>query len=365
MKVDSFIHRYSKPSVQLRIQPSFPRFESPSSSIPRLTRPAMSSLIVSPILRGLAWSVSVLSSIFSLIWFKFVPKNLRLALTDFMTEHRGWFVVFFVVPLSLMFDAFFAVRAWIVLKFYSAPELHEERVRDIQAQVKVWCTNEKLRASKPRMCTARGGWQSISPGFRDYKSKSYQVRVNMYDILGMEDGCVVAEPMVNMGQLSHYLIPRGYTLPVLPEMDDLTVGGLIMGVGIETSSHIHGLFNDSVVELEVVTASGDVVKCSRSENRELFDAIPWSYGTLGFLVSAKIRVVPSKEYVHMRYVPCYTHEDLVRVFEEETCKKDPHQFVEALVYSKKRAVVLLGDFCSKKEMYEIFDPQRVLDVVLP
>ena len=56
-----------------------------------------------------------------------------------MTEHRGWFVVFFVVPLSLMFDAFFAVRGDRV-EVYSAPELHEERVRDIQAQVKVWCT---------------------------------------------------------------------------------------------------------------------------------------------------------------------------------------------------------------------------------
>ena len=41
--------------------------------------------------------------------------------------------------------------------------------------------------------------------------------------------------IVNMGQISHFLIAKGYTLPVLPEMDDLTVGGMIMGVGIETS----------------------------------------------------------------------------------------------------------------------------------
>lgn len=26
------------------------------------------------------------------------------------------------------------------------------------------------------------------------------------------------------------------------ELDDLTVGGLVMGTGIETSSHIYGLF---------------------------------------------------------------------------------------------------------------------------
>ena len=63
--------------------------------------------------------------------------------------------------------------------------------------------------------------------------------MNLYDILTLdeENMTVRVEPMVNMGQLSHYLTPLGYTIPVLPEMDDLTVGGLMMGVGIECSSH--------------------------------------------------------------------------------------------------------------------------------
>ena len=68
--------------------------------------------------------------------------------------------------------------------------------------------------------------------------------------------------------------------------DDLTVGGLYMGVGIETSSHVYGLFNDCVVSADIVLASGEVVTCSREQNTDLFDALPWSYGTLGFLVSA-------------------------------------------------------------------------------
>ena len=31
-------------------------------------------------------------------------------------------------------------------------------------------------------------------------------------------------------------------LIIFAELDDLTVGGLVMGTGIETSSHIYGLF---------------------------------------------------------------------------------------------------------------------------
>merc|ERR1719408_722511 len=135
--------------------------------------------------------------------------------------------------------------------------------------------------------------------------------------------------MVNMGQLSHFLIPQGLTIPVLPEMDDLTVGGLLMGVGIETSSHKYGLFNNTVVAAELVLSDGSLVKCSRTENRELFDALPWSYGTLGLLVAVKLQLVPCKPFVRVEYHPCKTQQQGVetfRKFSEQTT--DVPDFVE-------------------------------------
>ena len=223
-----------------------------------------------------------------------------------MTEYRGIFVTVFVLPLSLLYDVLFSIRAWLVMQLFSAPKLHEKRVQDVQEQITAW----HKKQDGTRLCTARGGWQSVSPGYRKYKSKSTQIRVNLYDVLEVDERnmTVRCEPMVNMGQLSHYLIPRGYTIPVLPEMDDLTVGGLYVGVGIETSSHKYGLFNDNVVEAEVVLADGSLVRCSRTENRELFDALPWSYGTLGFLVSCTIRIIPAKPFVRIEYIPCFSRE---------------------------------------------------------
>lgn len=48
---------------------------------------------------------------------------------------------------------------------------------------------------------------------------------------------VRVEPMVSIGILNDYLIRLGWTVPVVPELDDLTIGGLVMGGGIETTSH--------------------------------------------------------------------------------------------------------------------------------
>ena len=39
------------------------------------------------------------------------------------------------------------------------------------------------------------------------------------------------EPLVTMGQVTKLLLPLGWTLPIVPELDDLTVGGLVMGTG--------------------------------------------------------------------------------------------------------------------------------------
>ena len=45
------------------------------------------------------------------------------------------------------------------------------------------------------------------------------------------------------------------------------------------------LFQHICLSYELVMADGSVVKCSESENSDLFYSVPWSYGTLGFLVT--------------------------------------------------------------------------------
>lgn len=55
---------------------------------------------------------------------------------EFVLIHQRWvFVCLFLLPLSLIFDIYYYVRAWVVFQLSSAPRLHGQRVRDIQKQV--------------------------------------------------------------------------------------------------------------------------------------------------------------------------------------------------------------------------------------
>ncbi|GJS83592.1 delta(24)-sterol reductase [Tanacetum coccineum] len=94
------------------------------------------------------------------------------------------------------------------------------------------------------------------------------------------------EPLVTMGQLTRVTVPMNLALAVVPELDDLTVGGLINGSGLEGSSHLYGLFTDtiSIVAYEIILADGKVVRATKDNKySDLFYAIPWSQGTLGFV----------------------------------------------------------------------------------
>ncbi|XP_011499083.1 PREDICTED: delta(24)-sterol reductase-like [Ceratosolen solmsi marchali] len=273
---------------------------------------------------------------------------------DNMVEHvllhyRWFFVVFFLLPLSVIYEIYSLARNWLIFKLNTAPQQHEKRVKIIQRQVKEW----KAKFSNRQMCTARPGWQTMSFRQGRYKSSMFNVRIGMYDILevNVDEKYVRVEPMVTMGQLSRTLNQLGWTIPVLPEIDDLTVGGLIMGTGVETSSHKYGLFQHTCRAFEVVLCDGSVVKCSRTDNVELFHAIPWSHGTIGFLLAADIDIVPARKLVKLHYQPVHNLKKAIQVFKKASYDTS-NDFVEAIMFSLDDGVVMTGvmvdaDNCTK------------------
>jgi len=89
-------------------------------------------------------------------------------------------------------------------------------------QVQWWNDNGR----KSPMCTARPGWMAVSLREGKYKKTLHNISVNLIDVLKVDivRRVVHVEPLVSMGQLTATLNPLGWTLPIVPELDDLTVG---------------------------------------------------------------------------------------------------------------------------------------------
>ena len=95
--------------------------------------------------------------------------------------------------------------------------------------------------------------------------------------------------------LAHGRIPL-----VVPQLRTITLGGAVSGLGIESTSFRNGLPHESVLEMDVMTGSGEIV--STKPGDALFDAFPNSYGSLGYATRLRIELEPVPTYVELRHV---------------------------------------------------------------
>jgi FAD/FMN-containing dehydrogenase len=92
-------------------------------------------------------------------------------------------------------------------------------------------------------------------------------------------------------------LPRGLTPPVLTDYLDLTVGGTISAAGVGGTSHVHGTQAANVIDLEVVTPTGETLTCSPAEHAHVFDAVRAGAGRHGIITRATLRLIPAPERV--------------------------------------------------------------------
>ena len=119
-------------------------------------------------------------------------------------------------------------------------------------------------------------------------------------------------------QVAEALRPRGLDYTSAPLNMLSTVGGTLGVGGIDVNSPRHGCSADQVVELEVVTPTGDIVRVK--EGDEYLERVLLGYGQFGVITKARIKVRPYRP-MHVRHV-LYTDigialQDMMRLVEQD------------------------------------------------
>ena len=147
-----------------------------------------------------------------------------------------------------------------------------------------------------------------------------------------------------MGDISDFLTPLGFALEVNVEMESITVGGVALGFGMEVNSHLKGFFQETVLEYEMVSSTGDILTVDAESDPDLFYAIPWSCGALGFLTALKVKIHPIKKFVRLRYEITRSPQELCDKMTRLSESSDAPTFLEATIFDKNTAVLQMGDF---------------------
>ena len=104
-------------------------------------------------------------------------------------------------------------------------------------------------------------------------------------------GTLTCEAGVMLADILDLFVPRGWFPPVTPGTKFVTIGGMIAADVHGKNHHGAGSFTGHVDSFELALADGQVVRCSRTENAELFAATCGGMGLTGIIVTASFRLL--------------------------------------------------------------------------
>ena len=181
------------------------------------------------------------------------------------------------------------------------------------------------------------------------------------DVLGVDPaaGWVEAEGMATYEDLVDACLARGVMPAVVPQLKTITLGGAVAGVGIEASSHRHGLVHDTVTELEVLLGDGSIVTCTPDNGHaDLFFGFPNSYGTLGYALRVKAKVVPVKPYVRLEHLAFGNGGEFFAELERRL-RAGEADFIDGTVFSPHKLCLTLGTFTASAPYVSDYTYERI------
>lgn len=162
-----------------------------------------------------------------------------------------------------------------------------------------------------------------------------------------ETGILECEAGVSLADIIRVFLPRGFFLPVTPGTKFVTVGGAIANDVHGKNHHRDGTFADHVLDFTLLLASGEAVRCSRTENAELFQATVGGIGLTGVILTARIRLMPvPSAYVEVEYRKAPDLERaLALLAETESRARYSVAWIDCLSGGRSmgRSVLMLGD----------------------
>ncbi|KWX22644.1 FAD-linked oxidase [Mycolicibacterium wolinskyi] len=141
-------------------------------------------------------------------------------------------------------------------------------------------------------------------------------------------------------------LPYGLAPLVVPQLKTITLGGAVTGLGIESTSFRNGLPHESVLEMDILTGSGEIVTASPHQNADLFRAFPNSYGTLGYSTRLRIELEPVTPFVALRHLRFHTLTDLIstmdRIIETGGLNGERVDYLDGVVFSAAESYLCVG-----------------------
>jgi decaprenylphospho-beta-D-ribofuranose 2-oxidase len=179
-------------------------------------------------------------------------------------------------------------------------------------------------------------------------------RLNRFLDFDPEKGIVRCEAGVTIEDLLRHLLPRGFFPPVTPGTKYVTLGGALACDVHGKSHHKDGSFSRHVTQFTLLTASGELVPCSREKNADLFWATMGGMGLTGIFTDVSFRMQPVESgFVRVDYERAPNLDRALELF-ETTDQQYTHSvaWIDCLKRggSMGRSILMRGNWAARSDL---------------
>lgn len=226
-------------------------------------------------------------------------------------------------------------------------DVYQQKKMDVQYQYTKLLQNENHQQN-----TVIDLKKNTSNLFRYRKPSKQKIDLRHFNhVLSIDPILLEAEieGLTTYEEIVKITLSYGFLPTVVPELKSITIGGALAGVAIESSSFRYGLVHETMLEYEVLLADGRIVICTpTNEHRDLYYALPNTYGTLGYALKIKVKLIPALPFIKLTHTQ---YQDVISYFKaiEKICTDNqapnmPISYIDGTIFTKNDCILSTAEF---------------------
>ena len=217
----------------------------------------------------------------------------------------------------------------------------------IEAVKKTPSSLEELRKEVTRgSCIAGGNNRSYGDSAISKANTIDMKRFNKILDFNEKKGLLLVQSGVLLSDIIRIFLPKGWFPFVTPGTKFITIGGMV-AADVHGKNHLkNGSFANYVEFFDLMNANGEIIRCSRKENRELFN---WTLGGMGLTgIILKVGFYLKKvrtSWIKQKLLISKNIDDTLNIFEENLKSSYSVAWIDCHAKGKKlgRSLIMFGE----------------------
>jgi len=179
------------------------------------------------------------------------------------------------------------------------------------------------------------------------------LKLNHFLAFDEQNGILHCEAGVSFDEILKTFVPKGWFLPVTPGTKFVTCGGALASDVHGKNHHKEGTFSDHVLFFHLILPNGEKVKCSKTENTDLFQLTCGGMGLTGIITDICFRLKKIETaYIRQENIKAANLDEVIRLFEESENWTYSVAWIDCLSKGKHlgRSILMRGENASWNDL---------------